>query len=230
MVSHGGLSDSKSPQISRTLLNILADLNNAVVWIVTTLLLISKSSSPFTSFLRIVPTALITIGITVTFMFHSFFNSQARSKYLTFFQFYSLVKQNPHFHQFFFVLIITRSGRLVEIRWSVCISKPQRSLCVSFSRTDSRLCVYHLFVWSNLNFWQNSEWITFPTQLCLVLYSLCANLLHSLIMWLIVSSLSTYNQHLLFCCILSILALIWSVLTTFVLCCYKKKFSFSLLS
>ena len=40
------LSDSKSPQISRTLLSILVDLNNAVVWMVSTRPLISKSFSP----------------------------------------------------------------------------------------------------------------------------------------------------------------------------------------
>ena len=36
MVFHWSLSDSKSPQVSRTLLSILAVLNNAVVWIVST--------------------------------------------------------------------------------------------------------------------------------------------------------------------------------------------------
>ena len=36
-----------------------------------------------------------------------------------------------------------------------------------------------------------------------------SNLLHSLLMWLLVSSLSPYSLHLLFCCVLSILALIW---------------------
>ena len=51
-----------------------------------------------------------------------------------------------------------------------------------------------------------------PTQPCLVLYSFCANLLHSLIIWLMVSSLSPHNLHLLFSCILSILILIWLVL------------------
>ena len=45
MVSHWSLRDNKSPQVSRTLLSILADLNNTVVWLVTTCLLISKSSS-----------------------------------------------------------------------------------------------------------------------------------------------------------------------------------------
>ena len=43
----------------------------------------------------------------------------------------------------------------------------------------------------------NSQWITFPTQSCLVLYSLCANLLHSLIIWLIVWSLSPHKLYLL---------------------------------
>ena len=33
MVFHWSLSDSKFPQVSRTLLSILADLNNAVVWV-----------------------------------------------------------------------------------------------------------------------------------------------------------------------------------------------------
>ena len=49
MVYHWSLSDNKSPQVSRTLLSILADLSYAVVWIVSTHLLISKFSSPFTN-------------------------------------------------------------------------------------------------------------------------------------------------------------------------------------
>ena len=60
-----------------------------------------------------------------------------------------------------------------------------------------------------LKFLPNFQWILLPTQSCLVLYSFCGNLLHSLIMWLIVMSLSLHNLHLLFYCILSILALIW---------------------
>ena len=106
-----------------------------------------------------------------------------------------------------------RSGLLAGIRWSVCMLKSHWSLCESFSRTGAVLCIYHLFVWSNWNFLHISLWITLPTQSCLTLYSFCANLLHSLIMWLIVSSLSPHSLHLLFCCILSILALIWLVLS-----------------
>ena len=86
--------------------------------------------------------------------------------------------------------------------------------------------VVPLFLWSNLNFLLNSQRITFPIHSLLVLYSLCANLLHSLIMWLIVSSLSLHNLHLLFCCVLSILVL--HRLYGIVLCYYQKRFSFSL--
>ena len=81
MVFHWSLRDSKSPQVPRTRFRILAFLSNAVVWIVSTRLPTSKSSRPFS----IMPNAPITIGTIVTFMFHSFFNSLARSRYLSFF-------------------------------------------------------------------------------------------------------------------------------------------------
>ena len=85
MVFHWSLSDSKSPQDSRSLLSILAVLNNAVVWMVSTHPPTSKSSSPFSNPLVTVPNSPITIGIIVTCMFHRFFNSLARSRYLSFF-------------------------------------------------------------------------------------------------------------------------------------------------
>ena len=71
MGSHRSLSDSKSPQVSR-LLSILDELNNAIVWMVSTRPLISKSPSSCTNPLATVQRAPITIRITVTFMFHSF--------------------------------------------------------------------------------------------------------------------------------------------------------------
>ena len=87
MVFHWSLSDSKYPQVSRTCLSILAVLYSAVVWMVSTRQSISKSSSPFNNPLVTVPNAPITTGIIVTCMFHSFVNSQARSKYLSFFSY-----------------------------------------------------------------------------------------------------------------------------------------------
>ena len=47
----------------------------------------SKSSRPFNKHLVIIPKAPITIGTIVTFMFHSFFNFLARSRYLSFFSY-----------------------------------------------------------------------------------------------------------------------------------------------
>ena len=82
MVIHWSLSDSKSPKVSRTLFRILAVLNNAAVWIVSTRPPTSKSSSPYSNPLVTVPKAPITIDIIVTCMFHRFSNSLARSRCL----------------------------------------------------------------------------------------------------------------------------------------------------
>ena len=96
MVSYRSLSDSKSPQISRTFLSILVDLHYAVVRMISSHPLISKSSCSCTNPLVTIPRAPITIGFTVIFMFHSFFNS--RSRYLYFislsFNVYSVVSRN----------------------------------------------------------------------------------------------------------------------------------------
>ena len=60
----------------------------------------------------------------------------------------------------YFLLIITRSGLQAGVRWFACISKSQRILCVSFSWTDSGLCMYHIIlptprsgrIWHKVNF------------------------------------------------------------------------------
>ena len=90
------------------------------------------------------------------------------------------------------------------------VSQHPIGVCVSHSPGQMLDCAYTICLYSN--FLHNYQWITLPTQSCLVLYSFCANLLHSFIMWLMFSSLSQHNLHLQFCCVLSILALIWSVL------------------
>ena len=218
MLAADGFSlESEWQQVSRTRLRILAVLSNAVVWIVSTRQPTSKSSRPFNNPLVIVPKTPVTIGTIVTFMFHTFFNSLASSRYLSFFSHtfrFILWQQSRQIckFSFSFLLIIIRSGLLAAIRWSVCMLKSHRRLCLSFSRTGAGFCIRHLLVWSNLNFLHIPQWITLPTQSCLALYSFCANFVHSLIMWLIVSSLSPHCLHLLFCCVLSILALIWLVL------------------
>ena len=67
------LRDSKSPQVPKVLLSILADLNSTVVWMVSARPPILNSSIPLSRPFGIVPCPPITVGITVTFLFHSFF-------------------------------------------------------------------------------------------------------------------------------------------------------------
>ena len=144
MVFHWSLRDSKSPQVSWTLLSILAVLNNAVT---------SKSSSLFNNPLVTVPKAPITIGLIVTFMFHSFFNSLARPSYLSFFSdSYSFIlwpagTAKSTILQIFFFFFRLLLGLVFWLRLGM--SKSHRSLWVSFSRTGAGLCIYYLFVWSN---------------------------------------------------------------------------------
>ena len=130
--------DSKSPQVSRILLSILADLNNAVVWMVSFHLQISSFYSPLGKHLGIVPRAPITTGITVTFMVHSFFLVLSQDLSICFFfalfDFYSMACRDSKIHystgSLFFLLIITRSGFLAGIRESVCTWKSKRILCL----------------------------------------------------------------------------------------------------
>ena len=76
MVFHWSLSDSKFPQVSRTLLGILSDV---VVWRVSACPIISKSFIPFTDSLG------ISFNSNLIFLFHSFFSSLAWFMYLSLF-------------------------------------------------------------------------------------------------------------------------------------------------
>ena len=79
--------------------------------------------------------------VSITFMFHTLFSPLARSKYLSLFLL-SLIfilwsagrAKSTSWHVPFF-LVNTRSGFLAQIRGSICISKSQRILGISFSRT-----------------------------------------------------------------------------------------------
>ena len=80
------------------------------------------SSSPFNNPSMTVPRLPITIGISVTCMFHNFLISLARSRYLSFFTFsfnFTLVSRYCKVHNFassLILLIIINDGRLAEIR------------------------------------------------------------------------------------------------------------------
>ena len=136
-----------------------------------------------------------------------------------FFQFYSVVSWCSKVcisASFLFLLTIIRSGRLAKIKWSVCISKSWRNLCISFTRTDFGLCIYHLFEWSNFNFMHNSQWITLSTQSCLVLYSFCACLLHPLIMWLILSSIIIISIIIVVVVVVVVIVVVFIITSTII--------------
>ena len=125
MVLHWRLSDSKSPQVSRTLLSILAVFNNAVVWMVSTRPLTPKSSRPFNNPLVTVPKSTNHNWYNCHLHIPWFFQFSSKVEVLislfTFFQFYSVVSLDSKVDNFtgflcFLLLIIIRSGLLAEIR------------------------------------------------------------------------------------------------------------------
>ena len=137
MVFHRNSSDSKPFQISRILLSILVDINNVVVWMVSTYPLISKSTIPFTNPLGIVPSTPITNGIKFTFIFYKFFSSQVWSWYLSFFFFILSVltcgQPGRQVHYSAGSLCRLSLGKVVwQIRRSVCISKYQTGFASHF--------------------------------------------------------------------------------------------------
>ena len=71
----------------------------------------------------------------------------------------------------FFLLIIIRFSLLAEMWWSVCMSNSHGSLYGLFSWTGAGLCIYHLLVWSNLNFLHisQSSLVFYPLLLLLLL-------------------------------------------------------------
>ena len=152
------LSDSKSPQVSRTLLIILAALNNSVVWMVLIRPPISKIFGLLFKPLRTVPSSRITIVFTVTIVFHSFLISLARSKYLSLFllslifTLWSAWTATFSRQQFFCLLwIIARSSLLTGIRLSI-LSQNSKQFNASHSLGRILVCTRTICIlWSNFN-------------------------------------------------------------------------------
>ena len=122
---------------------------------------ISKSSSPRSNVLVTVTRAPITIGITVTFTFYSFFSifSVGLGMYPSF-RFLSILlcgqlgQQCPQIVIFLFCWLLYDLVPWPRLSDPFLFSKYKNSLCVTFPRTDSELSIYDLFAWSN------SQWIT----------------------------------------------------------------------
>ena len=124
MVVHRSLSDRKSPQVSRTLLSILADLDNAVVSILS---LIAHSFSHLSKPLATVPSVPSAIGITVTLMFHGFLCSvwQCPRICLSFYYYFTFLKVFHTSVSRWFSLGVTasllKSPGLFSVFWSILI-------------------------------------------------------------------------------------------------------------
>ena len=116
MVFHWSLNDSKSSQVSRTLLSILAVLNNAVVWMVPTRPPTSKSFSIFSTPLVTVPNCPLHVP--------QFFQFPSKVEVLillfTFSQYYTVVSLDSkidYFARSLFLLIIIKSGLLANLTY-----------------------------------------------------------------------------------------------------------------
>ena len=70
---HWNLNDTKSPHVTRILFSMLADLINAIFGIVSACPQIYNPTIFFIQPLGILPSAPVTICITVTFMFHCYY-------------------------------------------------------------------------------------------------------------------------------------------------------------
>ncbi len=157
MVFHWSLSDCKSPQVSRTL-RILADLNNVVARMVSTGPLISQFSILGTNPLVTVPSAPITIGITVTFMFHAFFSSLTSSWYLSLFSlsfsftFWSSGKAKSAIRQVYFSCFCWLSlGLVVWPRFGgPFVSQNLRKMCASHFLGRILGCTYTTYLYSQI--------------------------------------------------------------------------------
>ena len=171
MVFHWSLSDSKSPRDSRTLLSILADLNNAVVWMVSTCPLISKSSNSCTKILcwlyRADQLQIVSLSLSCSIVFSIIWQGPGIYPSFRFLSlFYPIVNRNGKFHYLARSLFCWVLRHLVV--WPrlgdpfVSQPPPTQKICVSFFKIDSWLCIYNLFVWLNFNFLHDSQWITFP--------------------------------------------------------------------
>ena len=168
-----------------TFFGILADLQNTVVWMVSTHPFISKSSSPFTNPSVTLPRAPNMTGITITFMFQSFsIPYQSWGTYRSF-GFLSILlsgqpeQQSPQFGKFTFSFWLL-FGSVVWNRYGdPFVSENPRGVCASHSPGQVLGCTYTIFSYGKIQIscTIHSELITSPSQSSLVTYSFCAVLL-----------------------------------------------------
>ena len=132
MVFYWSLSDNKYPQVSSTLLSILADFDNAIVFIVITRFPIFKSSSPFSNPIVTVPLVSSTLSCSIDF------SSLARSSSLLLFSLsfsftqWSTGTPNSTIQQLLFSFCWLSLGLIVWPRLgNIFVSQNPREVCGS---------------------------------------------------------------------------------------------------
>ena len=146
------LLDSERQQVTLS----LVDFNNGIAGMFLAHPPMSNASRP----LRIVPSAPIRRGIWTVLVFHDVFSSLESYKYLPLFSF-SLI------------FSLWSVGTAMSTIRDLFVSQNLREFCASHSSGRTLLCAYT--IWLDFNFLHSYQWISFPTQSCLVLYSFCTN-------------------------------------------------------
>ena len=214
MVSHWSLSDSKSPQVPRTLISILPDLNNTIVWMISTCPLISMSSNPCTNPSVTVQIAPITICITVTFMFYSFSIPWQGPGTNFSFRFLSILlcgqpkQQNPQFSKLFcWVLLgLVAWPRLGD----PFVSQNPRVVCVSHSPGKILGFAYTIIPYGHISISGTIPNKSLSPPSCFYSYTLSALIIICCIRLLWDWLFRLYRHMIYICCfvVLSILTLI----------------------
>ena len=120
-------------QVFRTLLSILANLNKAVVWMISSHPLIFKSSSFFSNLLVTLPRAPVIISITVTLIYHNLFISPARS--------YSFFSLSFDFTQWYARKAKSINRQVLSLSLSLSLS----SLSLSLTHTHTHTLFFSFF-------------------------------------------------------------------------------------
>ena len=182
-------------QLSNTFLRILAVPNKALFCNSLILIVTPSFSSHASNLLLTTPSAPTTTGTTSRCLIpHSLPISLIRSWYFSIFSpsfSYTLWSQGEAMSTMIALLFsfstTTMSGLLASITWSHWMVISHKILHFSFSTTPSGWCSYHFSPLLMSYLQQSFQWTNLAILSCLLLYSFCANILHSLRMWFIVS-------------------------------------------
>ena len=141
-----------------------------------TRLLISKSSDPIINYLVTVPSAPFSVGITVTFMFLSFFSSLARSRCLSLFSLSKKISQwtagtaKSSIRQLLFLGRLSPGLVVCPRLHDPFVSQNTREFCASYSPGQTPGCPYTVCSYGQITFFRTIPSGS-PVIIILLLYS-----------------------------------------------------------